>query len=315
MMVFFKDSGSRIVSISIKSEEEFNLKNAYFVGVDGGATKTIVRIEDKNGQLIGEHISGPANIRLSPTQAWQSIHAGLNAILSDTNLDEDQELHSVIGIAGCEIPSAVEEFSKLATAFTHMQVLSDAHTACLGAHGGENGAVIIIGTGTVGIQIENGQMTQVGGWGFPHDDEGGGAWLGLQAIRHYFQTQDGRDKPSALSEAIRQHFKFDDSYITFWSNQANSTVFASLAPIVIEQALGGEEVAISLLHASASAVNSIYHALCHRQKTAESLSYGLVGGLARYIEPYLEKSLRERIRPAQLSPVEGAALLARQKWG
>jgi glucosamine kinase len=43
--------------------------------------------------------------------------------------------------------------------------------------------LIAIGTGTVGYQIEGDKECKVGGWGFPHGDEGSGAWLGMEAVR------------------------------------------------------------------------------------------------------------------------------------
>ncbi len=44
--------------------------------------------------------------------------------------------------------------------------MTDAHAACIGAHNGADGAIIIIGTGVVGYQTQNGEGVQVGGWGF-----------------------------------------------------------------------------------------------------------------------------------------------------
>ena len=51
------------------------MKQHLFIGVDGGATKSIVRVEDETGRLLGKEIGGPANIRLSVDQSWQSIHS------------------------------------------------------------------------------------------------------------------------------------------------------------------------------------------------------------------------------------------------
>ena len=46
--------------------------------------------------------------------------------------------------------------------------------------------------GTVAFQIEGDKEYKVGGWGFPHGDEGSGAWLGLEAVRLTLHWLDGR---------------------------------------------------------------------------------------------------------------------------
>ena len=49
-----------------------------------------------------------------------------------------------------------------------VSLATDAHTAALGAHGGAPGAVIAVGTGSVGYRLHaDGSAKLVGGWGFP----------------------------------------------------------------------------------------------------------------------------------------------------
>jgi N-acetylglucosamine kinase-like BadF-type ATPase len=55
-------------------------KPALFVGVDGGATKTSVRVENDRGRLMGEARSGPATLQLPVERIWQSIHEALAAV-------------------------------------------------------------------------------------------------------------------------------------------------------------------------------------------------------------------------------------------
>jgi glucosamine kinase len=187
------------------------IKN-FFIGVDGGATKCTVRVEDESGRLIGMATGGAANIRLSVSGTWNAILGALTTILTKEDMTLSQSglrFHVGMGLAGCEIPAAYEAFIAASPDFATLLVVSDAHTACLGAHQGQDGAIIIAGTGVVGFQIEHGRTTSVGGFGFPHDDEGGGAWLGLQAVSLTLKTLDGRLPCSALSEKILARFHHD----------------------------------------------------------------------------------------------------------
>jgi len=281
-----------------------------FIGVDGGATKCIVRIEDETGRMLGREMSGPANIRLSVTQAWQSINLALEKILvplSITPGDPSYHWHAGMGLAGCEVTTAYESFLNQPHYFETLVISSDAHTACLGAHSGRDGAIIIIGTGVVGFQVESGQTTKVGGWGFPHDDEGGGAWLGLEAVKETLQVLDGRQPPANLANLVYAQFENNlDDFVT-WANQANSTAFAELAPLVIQQCQLGDPIARNIMKNAASAINKVGSAL----DASQSLPCSLIGGIAPFIESFLNENLRSRITPCERTPDAGAVLLVR----
>ncbi|MBV8802511.1 MAG: hypothetical protein JO131_06045, partial [Gammaproteobacteria bacterium] len=48
-----------------------------FIGVDGGGTKSKVRVEDSNHQIIGQAMGGAACIRISVDESWQAIYSAL----------------------------------------------------------------------------------------------------------------------------------------------------------------------------------------------------------------------------------------------
>ncbi|MGK7927982.1 MAG: BadF/BadG/BcrA/BcrD ATPase family protein, partial [Spirulina sp.] len=210
-----------------------------FIGVDGGATKTIVRIEDENGNLLGEGRSGSSNIRLSVENTWKSIQDAVEQALLPTQIPLNARAGNFFccaGLAGTQVPFACEKFLSHPHPFRKLILESDGYTSCLGAHGGKDGAVIAIGTGIVAYQIDEGNVSRVSGWGFPQGDEGSGAWLGLGAVKATLYWQDGRGDNSPLIEAVLAHFQNDWSKFIIWANQAKSTQFAELAPIVIEAA-------------------------------------------------------------------------------
>lgn len=278
-----------------------------YIGVDGGATKCIVRVEDENGQLLGQEISGPANIRISVDQAWQSIHSALNKILQYHSIGiKNHQVHIGMGLAGCEIPDAYHEFIQREHEFQTLVVSSDAHTACLGAHNGKDGAIIVIGTGVVGFQVKQNQITKIAGWGFPHDDAGGGAWIGLEAVKCTLQAIDGRCPSSGMQKAILAHFNDDIDNMVVWANRANSTAFAELAPIVIAQSKLGDVVAQQVLQKAAFEIDKIAAVLSQSQ-----LPIALVGGIAPFVEPFLHHEVKKNLCPCYASPDAGAILLVK----
>lgn len=284
----------------------------FLVGVDGGASKCIVRVEDESGKLVGRETSGPANVRLSVEQTWCSINTALEKIFHDQgiNMNSQLHLHGGMGLAGCEIPAAQQAFLKHNHQFETLIVSPDSHTACLGAHNGCDGAIIIIGTGVVGFQIEGSHTLKVGGWGFPNDDEGGGAWLGLEAIKLTLKWYDGRHPTSDLIEAVFRYFNEDIEHMVSWSNEATSTDFAKLAPLVIIQSERGDPVAIHLMQRAAAAIDNIADALHAAQTNPKTKLYcSLIGGVAPFLQSYLSPTLKQRLQVAKATPDQGAILL------
>ncbi len=285
-----------------------------FIGVDGGATKTHVRVENQAGELIGQGISGPANIRLSIDKSWASIYDALEKALKSAQIhlaDKNYQFHMGMGLAGCEINTVVEQFLGRPHSFTRLRLASDAHIACLGAHAGADGAILVVGTGVVGYQIQQGKSARVGGWGFPHDDEGGGAWLGLEATRLTFHWLDHRVKKSPLVEAVFDFFNQDLERMIAWANAANSSEFARLAPLVISHAKQNEVAALQLIKKAAEAVDKVGMTLLQEQNP--SLPCSLLGSIAPFLLPELSEALRASLRPPQADACQGAILLIREE--
>ncbi len=84
-----------------------------FIGADGGGTKTKLIVEDEAGLLLGQARSGPANIRNSVEQAWDSIDTGVKEALNQAQIsltDHNYRFHIGLGLAGTEDPVASEKF-------------------------------------------------------------------------------------------------------------------------------------------------------------------------------------------------------------
>lgn len=291
-----------------------------FIGVDGGGTKSKVRIEDSTGHLIGQAVGGPASIRLSVETSWQSILMTLEEALRLAAIslhDKNYQFHAGMGLAGCEIQEAYQAFLNQAHPFATLAVMSDAHIACIGAHGADDGAIIIIGTGVIGYQVEKKQVSRVSGWGFPHDDEGSGAWLGLEATRLTFQWLDHRIEKSPLVEEVFAFFNHDIQYFSTWANQATSAEFARLAPLVINHSQQEEIHAVRLMKKAAHHIERLASALEKKRdnhlKSDTPLPCCLCGGIAPFLEPWLNTELRARLVPRRADANGGAILMIKEQ--
>lgn len=283
---------------------------ALYVGVDGGASKTVVRVEDASGRSLGEAKGAGASIRLSVSDAWAAI---MDAIArSGLSFDDGgRTVFCGIGLAGTEIKGAYDRFVSTPHPFARLVVKSDAYVSCLGAHGGEDGAIVAVGTGMVGYRIEREDESRAGGWGFPHSDEGGGAWLGMEAVRATLCWLDGRESPSSLTASVLERFDGDRDRLVVWANAARATDFATLAPLVVEHAQQGAPLAAKLLRRAAGHADAIASALGGGRE-ASGVRFSLLGSVAPYLEPLLGDFWRRQLTPPKGDAASGALRMIRR---
>lgn len=291
------------------------MKKRFFVGVDGGGTSSRLQLEDEQGKLLAKIKDGPASIRWSVETSWNSINSAFQQACQQAGIDPsnpDYEFYAGMGLAGCEVDTACAEFLAAPNPFKQIVLDSDGYTACLGAHDNEDGMIITIGTGVVGFVIENNKASSVGGWGFPHDDQGGGAWIGLEAAQYTFQWLDGRREKSALLSAILANFNDDVQAFNNWAVAAGAKEFATLAPIVIRHVEQKEPVAIELMQRAAQHIDFLYKGLLRHQTGSKQLPCSLFGGIAPFVRPYLSAELQKHLVERKHDATKGGVIMIRK---
>lgn len=287
-----------------------------FIGIDGGGSKTKALVADSSFNIIGEGFGGPANIRLSVETSWNSIYEAIGNALKKNGIelsDSSYSFHIGMGLAGVSVLKAKEAFLATPHPFRTLILESDAHIACLSAHDGKDGAIIIAGTGVIGYLIENGKCFRVGGWGFPHADTGGGAWLGMEAIRLTFNTIDGAIEKSKLADDVFARFNRNLADFVSWSNSAKSTDFATLAPMISEATIKGDFYAVSLLRQAAEEIAIVYNSLKNKSN-AQKIKCYMLGGLATCIYDYLHGNGDIQLADIKKTPDIGALYMLKAKF-
>jgi glucosamine kinase len=281
-----------------------------FLGLDGGGTKCRARLCDAGGVLLGEGSGGRANVRLEPELVWNSVLSATREAMAAAKLsDADFErIHAGMGAAGAGQASALDRFMSHPHPFVSMTVETDAHTAWLGAFGGDDGAILIVGTGSCGYGSVGGQRHYVGGWGYEISDEGSGAAIGRAALRHAIWAHDGRISATALSSALLAEFGNDPEALIDWVGTARGSDYARFAPVVLEHAGRRDPLGIALIQNAASDLAQI--ALRLLDLGAPALC--LFGGLAEPLRPWLPPPVQDAITAPSGDALNGAILLARE---
>lgn len=284
-------------------------RERYLLGVDGGGTGCRARIETETGEVLGQGLSGPATTRLGIDKAWASVMTAIEAALLEAGLGPDAQgaIRAGIGLAGIGRKGALEALQALPHPFSGIAFISDGLAACLGSHSGQDGAIVIAGTGSIGIGRIEGRDLRVGGYGFPISDEGSGADLGLQAVRLALRAHDGRVETTALLAEVMQRFQNDPAEAVAWMDGASATDYATFAPLVMRHANQGDAAGRRIVQSAAEQVDGLVRALFGQGASRVTL----LGGLSSAITPWLSPDVRHRLKPADGDAVSGAIILAR----
>ncbi len=280
-----------------------------FAGVDGGGTQCRVRLRDASGALIGEGVSGSGNIRLGLDLVWTNILTALDQALVRGGRDRSafarMSLGLGLGLAGISDAGDAVRTVAAGPRFARIDAASDAHTACLGAHSGRDGGILISGTGSAAYAWVRGKGTQVGGWGFELCDKGSAADLGREALRAALEGQDGLGPRSVMTRELLARFGSAAEVVHFVTS-AKPKDYGALAPVVMDAAANGDPVAVTLVKRQAGDIGR-YVARLH-EIGADKVC--LVGGMASVFAPWLSDATRAGLAEAEHDALEGAILLA-----
>ena len=183
---------------------------------------------------------------------------------------------------------------------------TDAYAACMGAFNGQDGAILILGTGSCGASLIDGEMKTLGGWGFPISDHGSGASLGLAAVRYSLLAHEGMKEATPLSQAIMTTFDNSPENAVAWQDSALPRDYGSYGPMVVEHLSKGDKLAEQLIRESAEDAAMMIRVL--HQRGANQCA--LVGGLSEFVMPWLPENVASIATLPQGDAMHGALLMA-----
>jgi glucosamine kinase len=227
---------------------------AYYLGIDGGGTKTRCVLADET-TVLAKAMSGGSNIvRLGETQAREALHTAIRQVCAAAKISPDQVRAICIGAAGAARPEIAAKIRSILAELTpeispaNIEVVGDTVIALEAAFGAGPGVIAIAGTGSIVYGRDAaGHTVRAGGWGFAISDEGSGHWIGRRAISAILSARD-QGLETQLTAMVFKAWKLNT--IDELVQQANSTPppnFPRLFPIVLRAADEGDPTARDLL--------------------------------------------------------------------
>jgi len=305
------------------------------LAVDGGNSKVDVALVADDGTVLGAARGGGAPF--VPEQMDQSLatlletvhHACLDAGLEAEALPLARV--SALCLAGADLP--VDD-RRLLRALRPLHLSDDLllrnDTFAVLRAGTERswgiGVVCGAGMNCCGV-APNGRTVRYAALGEVSGDDGGGGWLGLQAVRAAVRGHDGRDPHTVLEREVPAFFGRRSLLAVLESIQTGEldVYAASLAPLVFRCAAEGDAVAQGIVGRQADevvamAVSAARRLHLMRRDVDVVLGGGLIhagdGSFLRRLETGIRAALpAARIRPLTVPPVVGAALLGLDRLG
>lgn len=188
------------------------------IGADGGGTKTnLLALDAATGQVIARSSTGSINVYFAGME--KAVSNMEDAIRRLQLPDTDKIIALAIGDPALDDSSGEDggAFRERIRGFLGEDALclskSDVFMALYTFTGGDPGALIVAGTGSMGIGLKHrychgnsNSVLAVGGWGAPTTDPGSGNDIAVRGITAAMDAFDGIGPETALCQQVLEFF-------------------------------------------------------------------------------------------------------------
>lgn len=296
------------------------MQKRYFLGFDGGGTKTHACLIDEDDVVVGEAF-GPAS-----SIDTVSLETSLDSLVRTfSGLPVKPALAGIFvglgGIAGAkDVAMYVDAVRRLpfCSAETAVGAENDVLNALASGTGTLEGMALIIGTGSVCFGMREGRSWRTGGYHFKEGDAGSGFDLGFMALKHYARILDHRHPASEFGDAIGKFLDIVDfPTLVRYFDRLNRTDVARLAPIVTAFATV-DQYAYKIIADAADEIRLLVETV-YRELGFSDCDLTIVGGLGNADTSYRDLFLQNirkisasiRIVKPIHNPARAAAAIAK----
>lgn len=266
-------------------------KNNIIIGVDGGGTKTEAIVADADLNILNRGLSGPANLRNVDTlTAVENISSAVDLAMESIS-GVPQSI--VIGLPAIkeEFSSGVADFKKelfkkgifRRVSRNNVHIVSDQEIAFRSGTDGNDGILVISGTGAVVRGWRSKKDIKVSGWGY-FADEGSAFWVGIKAYQAITRAFDGRSKNTDITRNAKKIFMFKNAI------ELNRIVYNDFKKVIPElsiavdnSAKNGDSVAIEILKEGAGELALGVNLVIDKLNFKKQFPVVMVGGMFKSV--------------------------------
>jgi glucosamine kinase len=297
----------------------------FFLGIDGGGTKTRCIVGDEKSQMGSGSSSSSKVQRVGEACARDALSAAVHEACVQAGISPRQIARTCAGITGSARPEIAAVMRDLLSRIVdgQVEIVGDVEIAFEDAFGGGPGVVVIAGTGSIvyGRNSKN-ETARAGGWGYAISDEGSGHWIGLEAVRASLREHD-RGRASGLLKELVEKLGAKDFEDFIVRVNANSAVdFAPLFPTVLAAADNGDAVATEILTHAGRELADLAGIVIERLFREQAISVATHGGVlasSSIVKKSFSQGLKSRYTRAacldrEVDPARGGLERARREF-
>lgn len=304
----------------------------YYIGIDGGGSKTKFLCFDRTGRVCGS----------ATTIGTYCAQDGIDAVLSrlKEGIAKCLPEKTTDVLIGFGMPAYGEnrELDALATqkirvAFSpmHVHIDNDAAIGWAGSLVMKPGISVVAGTGSIAYGRDAfGKTERCGGWHEFFSDEGSGYWLGKQLLQLFSQQSDGRLEKTILYDLVRKDLELQNDFdiITLVNQRyaCSRKDTAALQKILLQAARLGDPHALASYDQASEELSKLVVTVLKKLSfpEGEKVAVSFQGGLFS-IPELIRNPVAHKVRAAafpqeidfcqpKLDPCRGAVLLAMAEW-
>lgn len=283
-----------------------------WLGIDAGGTHCRVRLENDVGECLatgnaatGHPVHGMDVVAQNVLKATDMALRG--AGLPTGNYDN---IIAAGGYAGAHLHRFSSLVENWMSPFVAHYVTTDLHTACYGGLNGQDGGVMIMGTGFSAMANVDGLSHFIGGQGFLLGDIACGGWVGLQAVRYALAFRDGMRPVSDLVALVEETYQASGADLADKMIVAQPNEFALCSKGVFSAAEAGDEQALLIVNQAARDAQKVIEKLV--SLGCEKIA--VCGSVGQRLRDYFPKSINQHLIEPKGSAEQGAIWFARQSW-
>jgi N-acetylglucosamine kinase-like BadF-type ATPase len=306
--------------------EETPAPNAsFYLGFDGGGTKTDCFLVDAEANVLARATAGPSNpLRAGYAKAWFALSDAADVVLERHHLKASDIRGICAGIGGAgreSVAKRIATFLERAFPEAAVTVTTDLAITLNAAVGEGEGIILVVGTGSAAYGRDaKGHTARAGGRGPWFSDEGSAFDVGRRALAAVVRAEENRGPQTALSAKMLKWLGCNDwSRVLDWVVKTPDDVFPRIFPLVAELGDKGDSLSCEILSTAAASLSdlavSVIDKLGMQDREISIAKAGGANGRSKFFDAAIDQRLHElapnaRVVALQMKPAEAAAKMA-----
>lgn len=258
------------------------MKYDLLIGIDGGGTHSTAAAAWPDGKIAAISCGGGLNYH---NVGVETVRLRLEEMVHGL-CEKTGAKHPLVcvGMSALDAPADAQTLSKFTGgAFTadQLDLQSDAYAALMGFTRGEPGMIVICGTGSMLLLLdEAGNQHVSGGWGYLLADAGSGYTLAREALLSVISEYEGLGSATLLTPHALEYFGVSAPRMIIdkvYAPDFTPDRLAGFARYVLQDAEAGDAVALSVLHSTMPRLAALAAQLLKKAPGANRI--GLYGGI------------------------------------